>query len=377
MRFDKEYNTLWGDSATQRLDFLRECDYTVIMNKTAKKAFSIVGIVIAGIVGLLLLVYAALGLTGAVMYREARKVREVAFTIPAIHSGFVPQGVDTLEDGTVLTTGYDAKTDETLLYIGAGKSFVRVPLADEEGKPLIGHGGGVTHAGDVVYVAVEDSLAMFSLSALKNANGERVQTTGSISLPCRAAFCFSDGESLYVGEFYRKGNYETPASHRTQTPCGDLSPALVVRYRLLGDLPVTPFPQDAYSIPSLVQGFAKKDDVFMLSRSYGLKNSRLEYYASPAAAGKITLQIGEMSADVPLFALESACKFRTLTLPAFSEDLAVHGDRVIVNQESACNKYIIGKLFFATNPYSSPILPPAYKKRPHFCLTRPPVFAIL
>ena len=41
---------------------------------------------------------------------------------------------------------------------------------------------------------------------------------------------------------------------------------------------------------------------------------------------------------------------KSMAMPAFSEGLAILNDgRVAVSFESACNKYIIGKLFFATN----------------------------
>ena len=42
-------------------------------------------------------------------------------------------------------------------------------------------------------------------------------------------------------------------------------------------------------------------------------------------------------------------------MPAFSEGLDIVGDRVIISFESACNKYIVGKLFFANKVVSYPI----------------------
>lgn len=334
--------------------------------RTCKKVFAVIGIVIGALLALLLLVYAVLAAIGGVMYREARKYRDYAFTIPAIHSGFTPQGVTYIGDGQYITTGYHAKTDETLMYIAKDKSARRVLLGDENGKPLYGHGGGVTHAGDNVYVTNEDTLCMFSLAELLTADGKRVRPKGYVPLPVRAAFCFSDGTHLYAGEFYRKGNYETAKTHRMTTPNGDWNTALVACFDLNENGEVTQsaalvgthtqiFPSRVISITGLVQGFAVKGDTYMLSRSYGLKNSKLEYYSSPYAAGESDVEIEGETASVPLFVLDSSNKFRTLTLPSFSEDLTVVGDRVVAMHEASCNKYFIGKLFFATKAYSFPI----------------------
>ena len=309
----------------------------------------------ASLFTLFLLLYAVLGLIGGFSYREARKHRQYAFTVPALNSGFTPQGVAYVGDGTYLTTGYSSKTDETLLYIVKGKSATRVLLGDFDG-PLYGHGGGVAVSGKYVFVTKEDTLNTYLLSEVLAAGEERILPVGEVVLPCKASFCFADGEHLYAGEFYRKGNYETEASHRMQTPNGDYNTAFVACYALSdeGDL-VQPYPVQILSITGLVQGFAVHDGVYMLSRSYGLVNSKLEYYTAPYEAGETDVTLRTETVTVPLFVLDSRNKFRTLTLPSFSEDLDVVDGRVVMMQEAACNKYIIGKLFLADKAYSFPI----------------------
>jgi hypothetical protein len=42
-------------------------------------------------------------------------------------------------------------------------------------------------------------------------------------------------------------------------------------------------------------------------------------------------------------------------MPAMSEGLDIVGDRVVILFESACNKYLFGKLFFADKLVSYPI----------------------
>jgi hypothetical protein len=56
-----------------------------------------------------------------------------------------------------------------------------------------------------------------------------------------------------------------------------------------------------------------------------------------------------------LYYLDSTNYDKTVKLPAFSEGLAIEGDRVLINFELACNKYIVGKLFFANKIVSYPI----------------------
>ncbi len=59
--------------------------------------------------------------------------------------------------------------------------------------------------------------------------------------------------------------------------------------------------------------------------------------------------------EVPLYYLDSTNLKKEVQLPCFSEELCVVGDRVYISFESACNKYIIGKPFFATYIASYPI----------------------
>ncbi|MCH5161066.1 MAG: hypothetical protein J1G04_03450 [Clostridiales bacterium] len=331
------------------------------MNKTAKKALIITGIVLGSIVVLFLLLYAVLAIIGGVAYKECRKLREYVCTIPEIGSGYAPQGIGYSEEQDLyIMTGYD-KNDSTVMYLVKNNAPTRVYLADKDGNELKGHAGGVTCTKDYVYVANGHKLDVYSLNELINANGSRVSALSHIPVDNTAAFCFSDDSNIYVGEFYRPGNYETDSAHHYTTPNGDDNKAIVSCYPLDGDGAIgAAYPEYAISVTGLVQGFAVKDGRYMLSRSYGLKNSKLEYYsgykddgATVTISFELDPELGEK--QIPLYYLDSTNLVKSLTLPAFSEDLTIKGDRVVVTNESACNKYVVGKLFGANKVYSFPI----------------------
>ena len=310
---------------------------------------------------LFLLLYAVLAIIRSAAYKESMKLREYVCTIPEIGSGYAPQGIGYSEEQDLfIMTGYDKK-DSTVLYLVKDNEPTRVYLADETGAELKGHAGGVTCTKDYVYIANGHKLDIFSLHALMNANGNAVKALSHFPVDTSAAFCFSDDDHIYVGEFYRKGNYETDNSHHYVTPNGDDNKAIVSCYPLNGDGAISAdYPEYAISVTGLVQGFAVKDGVYILSRSYGLKHSKLEYYSAPKDGGAMVtvsfkLEPTREKTQIPLYYLDSTNLIKSLTLPAFSEDLTVKGERVVVTNESACNKYFVGKLFGGNKVYSYPV----------------------
>lgn len=336
------------------------------MNKTAKKTLIIIGIVLASIVGLFLLLYFILFLIGCGKYGDARDIRQYVCTVPEINSGWAPQGIAYTDSGYV-QTGYDSDNN-VVMYLVNGDSYKRVLTVDENGKAIKGHAGGVACTKNSVYVANDNAVFRFDLSDIKSAAARgKVTVKQVIPVDNRAAYCHSDDNYLYVGEFYRAGNYETEKSHYYTTPNKADNKAIVSCYRLdengmmVGD--AQPYPEYCISVTGLVQGFAVKDGVVMLSRSYGLVDSELQYHTLPIDGGaKITVSFKKNTdapqKEVPLYYLDNTTNFKTLTLPAFSEDVTIKGDRVVVTNESAANKYIVGKLFGANKVYSYPI----YKK---------------
>lgn len=320
------------------------------MNKALK--MTLIGV--ASLLALVLLVWGGLWITRAIVYREYLAQKETVCKIPALGDGFVPQGLSTAETGVYLHSGYDGKTHEMRLFRTTEDTCKELIPIDANGSRWEGHGGGIAWAGDFVYVASESKLIIFRYADFRNAeNGERVQSISTFEVDTEASFCFSDGAFLYVGEFYRAENYETDPSHYFTTPDGSQNRALMSAYPLSPDGSLADaYPAYSLSIPHQVQGFAIQGETVMLSRSWGVSSSSLDFYNGMKDSGQTIDVSGK---PVPLYYLDSTNHEKTVKMPAFSEGLAVEGDRVLISFESACDKYVVGKLFFANQIVSYPI----------------------
>lgn len=332
------------------------------MNKALRLTICIALMVVSTLIGLFFNIYLFMAIYRPIAYGKSMKYREFVCKIPEVSSGYAPQGIAYSEENDLyLLTGY-AKDNESVLYVVQNGEYRRVYLADEDGNVVKGHAGGITCAKDFVYLANGSKLQIFSLSEILKAQGtDRVKSIGVKHMPLGAAFTHSDGINIYVGEFYRAGNYETELSHYYTTEAGAENKALITCFPLNADGSIFgDYPIYAVSIPGLVQGAAIKDGKYILSRSYGLKDSKLEYYEAPTyTRTNVKLEFRAAAnldpVEVPLYYLDDTKLVKRLNLPAFSEDLTVNGDRVVVTNENACNKYIVGKLFNGGKVYSYPL----------------------
>ena len=105
-------------------------------------------------------------------------------------------------------------------------------------------------------------------------------------------------EKLYVGEFYRAGNYETPSSHHVTLPDGSKNRAFMYEFNVSTSTEYglskktddskmsvqVPRVDKIFSIPDRIQGAAlvsgsnDSGDILVLSQSYGLDNSEILLY---------------------------------------------------------------------------------------------------
>lgn len=278
------------------------------------------------------------------------------FEIPGLDEGACPQGIGnyraryTVKDENgepVLDSAGKEQTDKQnyffisayfkdkpsrLYVVGQTTGLVGyVTLKDVDGEDFYGHVGGVATNGYTLWVASGKNVyvARKGLSSTNNIaydvikaaeeNGE-LQFTSSFDANCNAAFCYyydynnnpedasSYYDKLYVGEFYRSGNYETDRLHHFTTPNGEENKAFVYEYsvettasgneygltKLSGEVNLqAPKVQKVFSIPNEIQGFARvstyhgksdekydeKNDGLVLSQSYGLKKSKIYYYS--------------------------------------------------------------------------------------------------
>lgn len=289
-----------------------------------------------------------------------------------------------------------------------------------EGKDFYGHVGGVATNGTVLWVGSEskvyvakrsnkdytDVLDELILKSLKNEVFEfttNFDVNGSASFVSYYKAATTNTERLYVGEFYRAGNYETPENHHVETPDGkSVQRAFMYEYNVSSSTDyglttltestnaskLVPKVQKIFSIPDRIQGVARvsgnseeRGDTLILSQSYGLDNSEImlfdfktieesgnrELYTAVNQSGKgfeypgITTQYEDhpyRDTSVYVYYVYGNRNskntdshgnklypsfYRSYSIPSMSEGLAVSSSgRVNILFESAANKY---KLF--------------------------------
>ena len=311
-------------------------------SKKGRIALCIVGAVVLAL-GIFLIVWYC-GATYPQFYALARQ----EFAIPGLSEGVCPQGL------TALPENEEGYTFAMSGYMSEGAS--RVYLIDEEngqsgkfitlskgGKADESHFGGVACSDSFLYVACGDEIARLPLEKVfATENGGSVEAD-YFPAGLNVAFCqYSDTENiLYVGEFYRPGNYETPESHHLQTADGGMNHAVVYAYEVDGEGAPAPTPKFALSVCDQVQGIAVYEGGIALSCSYGLADSAIRVYENVTGTETDkTFDVGGVA--VPLYVLDGSVLRGTLTAPCMSEEIAVRGGRLYILFESKANKY---KLF--------------------------------
>ncbi len=318
------------------------------MKKAVKLAVKITGIAVAVVIILLAGVKIGEKLWFADFYGGAK----VAFAIPELNKGFVPQGL-TLDSETnkFLATGYSTEGASLVFAIPreGSRDVVRTKLKKADGSDYTGHTGGIERNGDFIYITGSDGLDIFRYSDII-AGGEAKQI-GEFSTGVDPAHCHSDGKNLFVGSFYIAGDYETPANERIVTPAGDENTSVIEIYALdanaefgIGDA------VGAYSTRDKVQGMCFTEDKIVLSTSYGLSTSRLFAYDYAKQPAEGEYKIGDNT--VPLKYLDSSNLVSVTKAPPMSEELVYADGRVVIFNESACNKYIFGKFMSGYDAYS-------------------------
>lgn len=290
------------------------------------------------LVAVLVLLYA--GVT--VKYWDYFKNADAVFAIPGLMDDVVPQGFDLMEDGTYLMCGYMSDGTSSRIYIRFSDGTTRyATLYHADGAVYDKHAGGICHNGDYVYLAGDDGVDVFSLEQILMGGDARM--LGTIPTGHDMAFCsFHDGY-LFAGNFYYPGHYETPSHHRITTPSGDQNTSLITVFRAddAFEFGIDPGAVAAISAPDKVQGMCFTENGIVLSISWSLTDSNLLYYAADdQRVGTVEVLTGE----VPLYYLDSENLVHRAVLPPMSEELVYRDGRVEVMCESACNKYIFGKL---------------------------------
>lgn len=294
---------------------------------------------------------------------------EVAFPTPGVNdSNFVPQGMDYIEElDTFLFTGY--MSDDT-----ASRVYVRRPdgtltyteLIYGDGRPYNEHTGGIEHYGDYIFITGTTGIDVFSYADVITGKDKTV-ILGAMPTLVDPAHCYiySDerGDYLLTGSFFIEEDYETPDHERIVTPAGDLNPSIILAYKLdkNGTLGFeTGEPSALISVRRKVQGICFTDDGHMvISNSYSVNPSELFFYDMSKVTHEDNYHFAgttkggvQFDMELPIYYIDSDSHVGTVVAPAMSEELVFHDGKIYVFNESACNKYIFGKLTTGFNLYA-------------------------
>ena len=210
---------------------------------------------------------------------------------------------------------------------------------------------------------IEFRVNVFRLDEINNPDYETATPIDSFDSDNIPAFCYVVNDTLYVGEFYRSKSYETPENHHIQTESGEYQMAIMTVFDAneltsalsskgaIDDVA----PTAVYSIKSGAQGMCVlKGGQICISSSWGLSTSHVTIYEDPMKSNLTSDStfITESGEEVPLYYLDQESELKDFKLPAMAEELVTDGDKVLVMNESASNKYFFGKLIGGKYCYS-------------------------
>ena len=285
---------------------------------------------------LVLLVWGGLNIAKFFIYSDYYSSKTNICKNPGIHDNFVCQGIAVSEENEkILVCGYMTDKTNSRIYVTDSDNDSYYVNLTRDGEVFTGHAGGMAITGDTVYLANGSKLYTFSLSEILSLNnGDSVDIGKGTKVNNSASFVYSDENYVYVGEFHDGGKYIT--KHPYQTNDG-LYHAIITKYSV-NDLTT---PIKIYSVRDKVQGACfTPDGKVVLSTSYGLSDTVYYVYnEADAIDSGLTLD------GAPLYYLNGCVK--EMKGPAMGEDLDYYEGKVITLTESASDKYIFGKFFFA------------------------------
>lgn len=309
-----------------------------------------------GVLVFLLVVLLVLQAGVTVKYWDYFSNSDRLYFVPGLNDHYVPQGYDYIPQlDTYLMCGYMSDDTASRVYVRNGEGDTHYSsLYYEDGSPYLKHAGGITTNGDYVYIAGDTGVDVFSLEDILT--GKDAKLLGIMEMGHDTAYCSFYKDYLLVGNFYYGGHYETPESHRLTTPAGDENTALITVFKAdeKAEYGIDSTPVAAFSTGEKVQGMCfTEDGKVVLSTSWSVGNSHLLYYTVDTHRVD-SIVIGE--AEVPLFYLDSSNLVHDAVLPPMAEELVCRNGRVEVMNESACNKYIFGKLIrgWSVRAYKAP-----------------------
>ncbi len=306
------------------------------MQKTSKIIKKIGIAVLIVILSLIVLIFGGLNVAKFFIYSDYYSLKTDICTNPGLGDGFVCQGICADEENNkIFVSGYMKDNSASRIYVTDIDSNSYYVTLSSNGNEFNGHAGGISLYNDTVYLSDNARLYTFPLKSLTDAeNGGKIDIGSGISVNNQADFCYADNNYLYIGEFHDGGAYIT--NHPYETADGTYY-AIVSRYSH-DDLE---HPDKIYSIRDKVQGICfTPDGKVVLSTSYGLTDSVYYVYNESEAVDS-----GKTFYDAPVYYLTEC--IQEIKGPAMAEGLDYYDGKVISLAESASDKYIFGKFFFA------------------------------
>lgn len=347
-------------------------------------------IALAVILGILLVAVLGFKLYDYIGATEFYNNSEVVFATPGVvDSNFVPQGMT-----------YDEKTDRYFFtgYMGkpiigelgddiASRVYVRnsdgsvtfTRLLNADGTPYTDHTGGVEFFGDYVYVTGEDShgLDVFSAKDIIEGKSETkmLGTVKTYNSPAHTYTFDYNGERYILAGSYHKDEtvYLTPDHEKFTTPAGDKNTSVMTVFKLdaNAEFGINPTPVALISAREMIQGICiTPDGQMVISSSWGLATSNLFFYDLSKVQSKVldkyegTVTYGDLEDEsanryeeafsfenVPVYFVDSSCLVNTVVAPPMSEELVCKDGLIVVFCESACNKYMFGKISTGYSTY--------------------------
>jgi len=302
-------------------------------------AGKICGIVLLALPALFLLVIGGLNVAKFFLYRDYYAAESALCRNPGLNDGFVCQGIAAADDADViLVSGYMKDDRPSRIYVTTTDSKSYHVTLHCDGEPYTGHAGGIAVSGDFAYIANGSRIFTFSLADVLDAdNGDSVNIGTGTKINNKASFLYTDDEYLYVGSFMDPGTKKVE-EHIFETAEG--THYAICSVYPIGDLSA---PVRIYSIRDYVQGICfTPDGKIVLSTSHGLNDSVYYIYDRDAAVDS-----GKTLDGAPVYYLEQA--LNAVRGPAMAEGMDRYQEQLITLTESASDKYIFGKLFFATD----------------------------
>lgn len=328
-----------------------------------KKAFKIIGITIASII-LLIAAFLAVWFLwpwNSAFFKTATK----EFAIPGLDTDFVPQAFTKIDgQNTYIVGGYMSKGSASRYYVlnsetGAVEKYFTLKF---DGEDYTGHACGIASSEGNLWICSKDDnegrAYRFTLSSvLAVENGESVDIVDYFATNNGADNITVYNGYLWVGEFYRDGNFDTNESHRITTRDNQTNTAVAYAYKIDNTAAcgvVDDIPDMALSTTGLVQGMAFDEDGIILSTSFSLPDSNIYSYENvltQEAHSHITVN----GTIVDLWFLDNESLIKKINAPAMTEEIIIDNNKLYILSESACQKYRILNRKRVTHFYSLPL----------------------